>query len=278
MMEPECSSFPTGRQPDRTNLKNMSHPIPENEAERLHTLRGYGILDTHPEDRFDDLTRLAALICGTPICVISLVDEDRQWFKSKTGVETSQTPREIAFCAHAILSPEVFLVPDASQDPRFATNPLVVGEPRIRFYAGAPLAAPNGHRLGALCVIDRVPRQLDPGQLEALRILGRQVMAQVVLGKNIHDLAAALRERDELEQDMRDLIGDLNEANAEVRTLKGLLPVCYSCKKVRDDRGYWEHVEAYMSKSLGVDATSSICPECLQKRFGGAPAADQESA
>ena len=188
--------------------KNMSYPIPENEADRLNTLRGYGILDTHPEDRFDDLTRLAALICGTPISLISLVDEDRQWFKSKTGLDVCQTPREDAFCAHAILSPELLLVPDASQDPRFATNPLVLGELHVRFYAGAPLTAPNGHHLGALCVIDRVPRQLSPEQLESLRILGRQVMAQVILGKNLYDLRAALKSREDVERDIQQLIQD----------------------------------------------------------------------
>jgi GAF domain-containing protein len=192
----------------------MSYPIPENEAERVNTLRGYGILDTHPEDRFDDLTRLAASICGTPISLISLVDEDRQWFKSKTGLEVCQTPREDAFCAQAIMSPELLVVSDASQDPRFATNPLVLGEPHIRFYTGAPLTAPNGHHLGALCVIDRVPRQLSPDQLESLRILSRQVMAQVILGKNLHDLRTALKAREDLEQDIQKLIRDFQEAKA----------------------------------------------------------------
>ena len=186
----------------------MSYPTPENEDERLNTLRGYGILDTHPEDRFDELTRLAALICGTPISLISLVDEDRQWFKSKTGLEVSQTPREEAFCAHAIMSAEVLVVPDASQDPRFATNPLVLGELHVRFYAGAPLTAPNGHHLGALCVIDRVPRQLSPEQLEALRILSGQVMDQVILGKNLQNLRAALKAREKLERDIQKLLQD----------------------------------------------------------------------
>jgi len=186
----------------------MSYPTPENEDERLNTLRGYGILDTHPEDRFDELTRLAALICGTPISLISLVDEDRQWFKSKTGLEVSQTPREEAFCAHAIMSAEVLVVPDASQDPRFATNPLVLGELHVRFYAGAPLTAPNGHHLGALCVIDRVPRQLSPEQLEALSILSGQVMDQVILGKNLQNLRAALKAREKLERDIQKLLQD----------------------------------------------------------------------
>ena len=247
----------------------MRFPIPENEADRLNTLRGYGILDTHPEERFDDLTRLAASICGTPISVISLVDEDRQWFKSKTGIETSQTPREHAFCAHAIMSPELFVVPDAAADPRFASNPLVLGEPHVRFYAGAPLTAPNGDRLGALCVIDRVPRQLSREQLEALRILSRQVMTQVVLGKNLQDLRAALKEREDMEHDMERLIQDFQEAKATINTLKELVPVCFSCKKVRDDKDYWERVETYLAGVMGVDTASSICPDCLEKFFGG---------
>jgi GAF domain-containing protein len=255
----------------------MRFPIPEKETERLNTLRGYGILDTHPEDRFDDLTRLAAAICGTPICVISLVDEDRQWFKSKIGVQAVQTPREHAFCAHAIMSPELFVVPDASKDARFATNPLVLGEPRIRFYAAAPLAAPNGHHLGALCVIDRVPRQLSPMQLEALRILGRQVMDQVVLGKNLHDLKTALKAREEMEHDMEKLIGDFQAANATIRTLRSLVPVCYSCKKVRDDKGFWANVEAYLANSAGIDTASSICPDCLKKHSETARPAPQKT-
>jgi GAF domain-containing protein len=190
----------------------MSHPIPDNEAERLNTLRGYAILDTHPEERFDDLTWLAASICGTPISKISLIDEDRQWFKSKIGFEMCQTPRVDAFCSHTIMSPELFVVPDACEDPRFAANPLVLGEPHIRFYAGAPLTAPNGHNLGALCVLDVVPRRLNREQLESLRILSQQVMAQVTLRKNLQDLKTVLQAREDLEQDMEDLIHDLQES------------------------------------------------------------------
>lgn len=245
----------------------MSYPIPEHETERLHTLRGYGILDTHPEDRFDELTWLAATICRTPMSLISLVDEDRQWFKSKIGLETCQTARRDAFCAHAIMSPEVFIVPDAKQDSRFADNPLVLGEPHIRFYAGAPLTAPNGHHLGALCVIDRIPRRLSDEQLQALRILSRQVVAQLVLGKQLQDLRGALHSRDELEADMEKLVEDLVQANARIRKLTELIPVCAWCKKVRDDRGFWEQVEAYITSLTGGETTSAICPECLEKNL-----------
>jgi len=246
----------------------VNYPVPQDEIERLNTLRGYGILDTHPEERFDDLTRLAAYICDAPISLISLVDEDRQWFKSRKGVELCQTERKDAICAHAIMSPDLFIVPDASQDPRFATNPLVVGAMHVRFYAGAPLTAPNGHHLGALCVMDRVSRHLSHEQLDALCILSRQVMAQVVFGKNLSDLRTALDARDYLEDDMQELIQELTKAGATIHTLKGLVPICSWCKKVRNDQGYWEKVEAYIAQTVGIDITSSICPECLQKNFG----------
>src|SRR5499427_4770958 len=158
----------------------MIPPKPVNEIQRLETLRGYEILDTEPEAAFDDLTLLAAYVCQTPVALISLIDAGRQWFKSKIGVSVSETSRDVAFCASAILQSDVFIVPDASQDERFSDNPLVVSEPKIRFYAGATLVT-DGHALGTLCVLDRVPRELNPGQLEALRALSRQVLAQLEL-------------------------------------------------------------------------------------------------
>jgi GAF domain-containing protein len=245
-----------------------SESIPANEAERVNALRGYAILDTAPEEGFDDLTHLASFICGTPIALISLVDEDRQWFKSKVGFEPSQTPREHAFCAHAIMSNELFVVTDASRDPRFAANPLVLGEPRIRFYAGAPLTDPDGHNLGTLCVLDRVPRQLNPEQVACLRTLGRQIMAQITLARNLAELKVALNVRDDLERDLRTLVLDLQHAQATIHDMRALIPVCAWCKKVRDDRGYWEQIECYLAKSTGTDTTGALCPECLEKHFG----------
>jgi signal transduction histidine kinase/ActR/RegA family two-component response regulator len=160
--------------------------FPPDEAERLAALQTYEILDTAPEEAFDELTRLAAQICGTPIVLVSLVDEDRQWFKSRMGLDADSTPRESSFCAHAILDQQhVLTVPDATKDPRFADNPLVTGDFHLRFYAGAPLVTPTGHALGAICAIDRVPRELDPAQREALQIIGRQIIAQMELRKGL---------------------------------------------------------------------------------------------
>jgi formate hydrogenlyase transcriptional activator len=171
----------------------MIPPKPANETQRLATLRTYGILDTKPETAFDDLTSLASYICQTPIALISFVDSDRQWFKSKSGVSLTETSRDIAFCASAILQSDIFVVPDTTQDERFAENPLVVSEPKIRFYAGAPLIV-DGQALGTLCVIDRVPRKLSPEQLDALRALSRQVQAQLELRRDFNRLGKQAQE------------------------------------------------------------------------------------
>ncbi|MGY4522957.1 response regulator [Thermostichus sp. MS-CIW-30] len=165
-------------------------PLPPNEEQRLAALRQYQILDTAPENSFDELVRLAAHICGTPIALVSLIDEHRQWLKAKFGVDVQETPRDVAFCAHAILSPkEPLVVPDATQDPRFADNPFVTQEPHIRFYAGVPLVTPEGQALGTLCVVDFQPRQLSPEQLDQLKALAHQVVAQLELRRTLRELA-----------------------------------------------------------------------------------------
>src|ERR1700722_7853086 len=173
----------------------MKAPLPENEAARLEILQRYAILDTFPEQEFDDLAHLAALICGTPIALVSMVDRERQWFKAKIGLDVPETSREASFCAHAILEPDVMVIPDALDDKRFRDNSLVTGAPHIRFYAGAPLVTEQGFALGSLCVIDRVPRTLTPAQKEALKSLSRLVVAQLELRRSVTDLSAAIRDR-----------------------------------------------------------------------------------
>jgi len=241
----------------------MLPPKPANEQQRLATLRGYEILDTEPEAAFDDLTLLASCVCQTPIALISLVDADRQWFKSSVGFSVKETSRDIAFCASAILQSDVFIVPDASEDERFAENPLVVSEPKIRFYAGAPLVR-DGHALGTLCVFDRVARKLSPEQLEALRALGRQVQAQLDLRRNLKRLAASLAARDRAEEEKDLVLRELKAAMANIRTLEGLLPICLSCKKIQDKKGDWQPFEYYVRAHSEAKVTHKLCPDCTK--------------
>jgi len=168
---------------------------PANEAGRVAALEKYAILDTDPEQSFDDLALLASFICKTPIALISLVDEDRQWFKSRVGMDAKETSRDIAFCSTAILQSDVFVVPDALKDDRFRDNPLVISDPHIRFYAGAPLINEDGYALGTLCVVDRAPRELAPEQKEALKALSRLVLAQLEFRRNLFLLKETLTDR-----------------------------------------------------------------------------------
>jgi len=173
----------------------MKAPELPDEAARLEALRRYEVLDTPPEQTIDDLALLAAMICQVPMALVSLVDENRQWFKARVGVSDLQTPRDVAFCAHTIVhADDVFVVHDAEADPRFAGSPLVVGGPRIRFYAGAPLVAPGGHAIGALCVMDHTPRKLTSEQLAALRALSRATVVQLELRRKTAELAKAVEE------------------------------------------------------------------------------------
>ena len=225
----------------------MKAPLPAAEADRLAALRDYHILNTEAEQVYDDLTRVAAYICDVPIALISLVDESRQWFKSRLGVSRSETARDAAFCAHAILQTEPLIVRDALQDVRFADSQLVKRSPRIRFYAGFPLRSPEGFALGTLCAIDRKPRQLSPQQKRAMEALARQVMALL---------------------DFRRVSEHLADTLEHVKTLRGLLPICAWCKRIRDDKGYWNQVEAYLRAHTEADFTHGICPECLERESG----------
>jgi hypothetical protein len=224
----------------------MEPAKPEDEAERLAALREYRVLDTAAEAAYDDAVWLAAHICQTPISLVSLVDERRQWFKARVGLDATETPREVSFCGHAILSPEPFVVEDATADPRFFDNPLVTGAPHVRFYAGVPLTTAAGHGLGTLCVIDRTPRRLTAGQLDALAALARQVVRLLECRRTADRLAAALE---------------------RVKVLSGLLPVCAWCKAVRDDDGYWQRVEDYLRAHTGREMTHGMCPACLAEHL-----------
>jgi signal transduction histidine kinase len=199
-------------------------PLPDNEDDRLQALLQYQVLDTQAEQAFDDLTAIAAYICDTPIALISLVDANRQWFKSKIGLEAIETPRELAFCAYTILQPEkLLIVPNAEEDERFANNPLVKSEPNIRFYAGASLVTPDGFPIGTLCTIDNKPRNLTPEQIQTLQALSRQVISQLELRINLNKLKHNITEREQVEQNLRstnkqltDTLGKLKQTQVQL--------------------------------------------------------------
>ena len=373
------------------------------EAARLEELRRYGILDTPTEPVFDDLARLAAQVCGTPIAVISFMGQDRQWFKSTYGMEDHEYPRENTFCAQVIHEDDLFIVRNSALDERFTTSPAVVGPEQARFYAGAPLRVPSGHVLGALSVLDRRPRTLKPSQQDGLRALARQVVAQLELRRSIAELERAATERAQAEAALRKsedrfhqfmnnspalafikdesgsyvyvndqaarsfqipkekwigrsdaelfgaeqarsleendlsvfndersleveekvptpdgksqywishkfllrddegrrqigglafditarkhaeyererLLSELQEAVSAVKTLKGLIPICASCKNIRDDEGYWKQIEFYLCEHSELEFTHGICPACLERLYPDFVAAQREGS
>ncbi|MCK0156026.1 GAF domain-containing sensor histidine kinase [Cellulophaga sp. F20128] len=206
-----------------------------NEKERLKALESYSILDTLSESDYDDITAIAAEICGTQISLISLIDSKRQWFKSHYGVDASETPKEYAFCVHAINDQDnIFIVDDARTDERFFDNPLVTGDPKIVFYAGVPLISDNGLPLGTLCVIDRRPKLLSEGQLRSLRALGNQVMNMLNLRKTRLTLEEALLKLEEKNQDLDRFASvaahDLKAPLANIIVLSQLVTEAYSAK------------------------------------------------
>lgn len=220
-------------------------PLHRQESERLDALKSYRVLDTSPEKGFDDVTYLAAALCKTPIAVISFVDKDRQWFKSRIGIDLHQTSRSISFCAHTILQQTLFVVPDATLDPRFAENPLVTGRPDIRFYAGVPVFSSDGLPLGALSVSDREPRTLAVGQEESLRALARLVRSLLELRKIRGELASA--------QDALNLFG-------------AVLPICSSCGKMKSEKGDWMSLNTYV-QTHARDESQGVCPDCAKKLY-----------
>jgi GAF domain-containing protein len=224
----------------------MKAKIPTQEAARLEVLHQYHLLDTPPENSYDDITKLATYICDVPIALISLVDADRQWFKSRVGLEVNETSRDISFCAHAILERTMMVVHDALQDQRFADNPLVTCAPGIRFYAGAPLITPSGQAIGTLCVIDRDPRELSEDQQQALAALARQVVVQIELRRILTQLADSLE---------------------KIRLMEGLIPICSYCKGIRNDQGYWSTIEKFIEQHSDVGFTHGVCNDCMRQHF-----------
>jgi GAF domain-containing protein len=183
-LSPDASGF------EATQLAGLDARLaPDDETRRLEILQSYNVVDTAAEPAYDDIVSMASLMCATPIALVTLITEDRQWFKARMGLDMSETPRDHAFCAHAIRDPStIMVVQDATKDPRFMHNPLVVGEPGIRFYAGAPLLTPSGAALGTVCVIDRVPRQLTPAMAQGLQALARQAGELLALRRANSDL------------------------------------------------------------------------------------------
>jgi len=268
------------------------------EDRRLAALWHLNILNTPREKAFDDVAQLASQLLAAPVALVSLVERDRQWFKACVGVDVSETPREVSFCSHAIAQKnldDVFIVPDATQDPRFCNNPLVTGPPHIRLYAGAPLVTRDGHAVGSLCVIDTVPRQPTKGQLDALRVLARSVMAQMELRQSAEDL----RESEELNHLIVKTAGDaviavdselrvtawnpqakttfgLSESEARGQLIEQLLMPAnvpagetglFSSLFVRErDAGLNEQVEMQLKKTDGSTFLAELCVSPLQTR------------
>lgn len=242
--------------------------LPSNEARRLATLRGYNVLDTLPEQAFDDLTRIAAQICQVPIALISLVDQNRQWFKSKVGLDATETSRDLAFCAHAILNVDALMeVPDAQLDPRFLDNPLVTADPHIRFYAGAPLVAPDGAALGTLCVIDSVPRELNAVQKQTLQALGRHVVMLLELRRSLIEHEGAEASLRVSEERFRDLFENAHDLIQSVRPDGSII---YVNRAWRETLGYGEAELAGLSlRDIIHPSSLSHCMEVFQRVMAG---------
>ncbi len=217
-------------------------PFPPNETERLAVLNRLNILDSEPDSVFDDIVSLTAELFDVPICLVSLVDTDRQWFKARIGLDAQTTPRDVGFCAYAILHNDVFVVEDATLDRRFADSPLVTGYPHVRFYAGAPLTIEAGINVGSLCIIDREPRRVRDGELDKLRVLARAVAAH-----------------------MR-----LNRLEQEWPGIGTRVALCAWCRNVRtetDGVASWKPLHEYVAAIETV--SHGICPSCASEMSGG---------
>lgn len=261
----------------------MKAPLPPNEPERLAALARYRILDTPLEAEFDALTRLIARICEAPFAVINLIAEGRQWFKSEIGFGVRETTLDTSFCAHAILQSDLFVVPDTTLDPRFDCNPLVTGEPRLRFYAGALLKTGDGYPLGTLCVLDRRPRELDTLQKESLAVLAQQVMQMLELRRELAlrvklsgELDIALRAREQVlavvSHDLRnplatvvitaDHLSRIANAPIERRTAERLHRAAISMRGLVDDLLDFESMDqGRLSMEFGPVSVNAVLDE-----------------
>ena len=230
----------------RVHNKLKTPEIPENESERLRALSEYRILGTKPEQNYDDITRIASLTCETPIALLSLVDTNRQWFKSKVGVDVEETVRDWSFCAHAIHSSEPLIIEDALRDERFVDNPLVQGDPQIRLYAGFPLQNDANHRIGTLCVIDRKPHGLTDVQCNVMESLARQAVSFLELRKRSIKLI---------------------ESFCSLKDAGGFITACSYCRKAKDDNGHWMHLDKYLSTRTNLNFSHGICDTCIEEHF-----------
>jgi GAF domain-containing protein len=224
----------------------MNETLSDTEARRLAALKDFDILDSQPESSFDRITSLAARCCGTATALVTFVDLDRQWFKSKVGIEEEETSRDVAFCNHTVRQKKLFIVEDASVHPDFKDNPLVTGEPRIRFYAGAPLIDQQGNALGSVCVVSTRPRGLTLEQQQSLTELAELTMELL---------------------ETRRVARKLAEVTSELKALREMIPICANCKSIRTEADEWRRVENYIRDHTGATFSHGICPDCQQELY-----------
>lgn len=257
--------------------------IPIDEARRLFALRRLQILDTEAEPAFDHITSLAQQLFAVPIALISLVDKDRQWFKSRIGLDATETPREISFCGHAILNEEIFVINDAIADERFHDNPFVTGEPHVRFYAGAPLHAPDGERIGTLCIIDRHPRDLTRIELEPLRALARIIddmfcRSDDVLRTAYYDELTGLPNKLLLQDKLKQVLAAAEAIHRSVAVFAISIDHLRAIKQTHDQSTADEFVKGITSKLLKIAGSSALVSRISDEEFIAVPVQEQEHA
>ena len=224
--------------------KNFS--VKGEEERRLKALAEYRILGTGAESCYDSITQIACLTCDVPISLMTLVDQDRQWFKSKVGLEISETKRDWSFCTHAIKESSPLIIQDALKDERFINNPLVTGDPNIRFYAGFPLENSEGNKLGTLCVIDRKPGRLTFEQRTIMDLLSKQIVSFLDLRKRSLNLLDAI---------------------THLHNQEGIISVCSYCREVKNKDGDWLHIEKYLSNMSDIRFSHGVCDSCMERHF-----------